>query len=246
MHSWSREEKIAFWSLVVAVVSCLVAIVSAPAFNRGASSASNRGIASFTDTTVVTTAPPVMSDTQAERLNRERADLQQRIREEQRRAEGEENMRLYWQRVTLRMARMESLAGEMAASGAPGYYTIRLQNDCSDTINVALYYRDLDDRWVLRGWWIVGPQEATKPGEVWTRNSIVYFYAYNENTIWSGSSDSLAMQTSLPDKRFYLLADEANPFQTSNPASMFRRDLGSVYSEFNQAFTCANNTEMKM
>lgn len=242
MHTWTRGEKIGFWSLVIALVSCLAAVASVPAFNRGEQSMSAQGTTSFTDSTVGATAY-VSPDTQAERLQREHAELQQRILEEQRSAGREENLRLHEQRVTLRKTRIEALAHDFERTSMPAYYSISLRNDCQTrSIDVALYYRDLDDKWVVRGWWQVRPNQTITPHAVWTRNGVVYFYGISGTSTWDGASDSTFVRVSIPDNLFYLFADEPNPYDRSNPVVMFRRDLPSTFQPYTQLFYCPSET----
>ena len=58
-------------------------------------------------------------------------------------------------------------------------FQVTLKNDCNEKINVAIYYKDLNEDWVTQGWWTVDPySEVLTTAKSW--NSIMYFYAYSD------------------------------------------------------------------
>jgi len=245
MRTWSRGDKIAFWSLLVAVVSCGAAIAAIPGLRTTDTSASATPFV----------VPPVREqpsiDTQAVRLQAQHDSFQKQLLEEQRVAVAEENLRLYKERIDLRRDRMDALAREMDAAGTRAYNTVSLSNQCGEEITVAIDYMDLDGKWVDRGWWRV-PASSTVLSDIRTKNHVMYFYGTAKSGLtWNGQADSVSLKRSIPDERFEFLSDDPHPYPNLIERVFFKRTLSPTdsFSEYTQTFTCnsgAPDTTKKM
>ncbi|HEX9735351.1 MAG TPA: DUF1036 domain-containing protein [Thermoanaerobaculia bacterium] len=78
------------------------------------------------------------------------------------------------------------------------YDRILLRSTCDVPVDVALYYLDLDQSWITRGWWSIKPGDTVTTNAM-TRNSPIYVYAENQavGRRWDGEGkeDSLSRRT---------------------------------------------------
>jgi hypothetical protein len=161
-----------------------------------------------------------------------------RLDEQSRRLE-DERRRLRDERVALRKERMLLLADRLGAGERRGYSRIVLRNTCSYAVAVALRYRDLDDEWIVRGWWEVAPKgEVTT--DAMTRHREIHFYAENQGVgrTWDGTGTAGATATTITDSRFDQL--ESEPFAYDGPRSVlfFGRQAPGDHADHVETFEC--------
>lgn len=63
-------------------------------------------------------------------------------------------------------------------------FTVKIQNNCWQRVQVAVRYKHLNDEWRTRGWYQIEPNASKVVLE--SRNTIYYFYAESQGTFWSG------------------------------------------------------------
>ncbi|WP_445628465.1 DUF1036 domain-containing protein [Nostoc sp. DSM 114167] len=87
-------------------------------------------------------------------------------------------------------------------------YQFRFSNNCSRPVQVALGYRNLNNKWETRGWWQFAPGEKdnlfSKGNPILSNNRIFYFYAetidngnrltWQSNTYMSVNGQSLGFR----------------------------------------------------
>lgn len=150
----------------------------------------------------------------------------------------EELRLLHDERIAARRDRIELIAdrheGEVRA-----YDKVALENRCPFVISVAIHYRDLDDRWITRGWWNVDPG-ATVDTDAKTRNSVLYFFAENRSVGKSFGGDGRDDSTtqSVVDSRFDQLDDDRWAYGEPRKVSFFRRDTGKEWIDHVESFEC--------
>ncbi|KMW57425.1 hypothetical protein AIOL_002389 [Candidatus Rhodobacter oscarellae] len=77
------------------------------------------------------------------------------------------------------------LVFDSAPARADGHaFKISFQNDCWQSVQVALNYRHLDGDWGVRGWYDIPPGETCFLAE--SKNRIYYYHAQSDGTDWSG------------------------------------------------------------
>lgn len=221
MHSWSRGDKIALWSLVVAIVSCVVAIRSMPRPDSLAGTNHLR-MEAGTDTSVAfydTLMAPPTADTTMDTL---------------------QSAWLQGPTVVPTTDSLVTVTTGPAEDSASVYYTLGLKNSCTFPIYVVLNHRDEQERWRTRGWWKVEPGATTYPDGVRSLNSIFYIYAETESQqlYWDGSKTAGSIVRNVPQHAFEHRDDLPTPFATSRPLSFFMRQISGTPTEYVQEFTC--------
>lgn len=160
------------------------------------------------------------------------------ILEEETAALHEELRLLHEERIAARRDRIELIAarhqGEVRA-----YDTIALENRCRFTVSAALHYKDLDDRWITRGWWNLEPG-ATVETDAKSRNSVLYFFAENraEGKSWTGDGQDDSLTLSVVDSRFDHLDDDRWPYDPPREVAFFRRQTGEEWVDHVESFEC--------
>jgi uncharacterized membrane protein len=150
----------------------------------------------------------------------------------------EELRLLHDERIASRRDRIELIAdrheGEVRA-----YDTIVFENRCPFVVSAAVHYKDLDDRWITRGWWNVDPG-ATVETDAKTRNSVLYLFAENRAASKAFDGDDLEDSTteSVVDSRFDQLDDDRWAYGEPRKVSFFRRDTGQDWVDWVETFEC--------
>jgi uncharacterized membrane protein len=171
----------------------------------------------------------------------ERAALeeQRERRDEGNRLAADEARRLHEERMSLRKERMLAIADRLARGEGRGYRRIVLRNACSYAVAVALRYQDLDDSWVVRGWWEIPPRgEITT--DAMTRDRQVHLYAENQavGRTWDGTGGEGALDVEITDSKFDQVEGEPFLYATSRKASFFRRDAAEGSPDITEVFEC--------
>ena len=221
MRAWSRGDRIAFWSLVVAVISCIAAIKSIPRPDPDP---------------VRAVVPHVLEKGGA---SDPRAAQQMALQQEQALATHDEAIRLFEARMDLRRQRMQTRREERSAAGLP-YNTVAIQNGCDQPIFVAVNYMELDDAWVTRGWWVVPPGQVGET-DVVTANRWVYLYAENQQAglVWSPQPGQFQQTKSVVAKAFTLPDGEPPVYPDTRTATFFGVDIGPTFQRYVHSFTCS-------
>jgi hypothetical protein len=223
MHSWSRGDKIALWSLVVAIVSCAVAIKSIPRPDTfGGYGDPYR--ATTTDTmTGVSEDTAMMPLSTVESLGDPEALLQDSTTVV----------------TTTDTVHPYDVGGPYET--APSHYTLGFKNSCSVPIYVAVNYRDVGNNWRTRGWWTVNPGETAKPAGVESNNTILYLYAENQiqSLYWEGSRSAGSIVRNVPTHEFELRDDTPLPFAETRPLSFYMWQITGSPGEYTHEFTCS-------
>jgi uncharacterized membrane protein len=226
MRDWTRGEKIGCWSMLVGTVTCLAVLATVPPF---------RGLLLrfFPESE----SPRSRETGQAE--SQEVLEQQKKLLEEQTLALREEARRLYEERIASRRERLESIAERYRKGGRREYDRILLHNKCSQLVAVSLYYLDLDEKWITRGWWEVAPG-GTMTTDAMTRNQYVYFFAENQRAglLWDGTGKEDSLSLSVSDSKFDHLQGERFLYQKPRSASFYRRDTGSSWTDHTEVFEC--------
>lgn len=231
MRAWSRGEKIGFFSLVVGVLTCTAVLLSLPAVQG----LIGRLLRSGEDSAPAAETPP---DAKTETLN-QLLEEQRRLLEEHSQATRAEVVKLHDERMDLRKQRIEVLAEKFQVDAKRSFDKLLLQNKCTHDVSVALYYMDLDDAWIARGWWTVKPGD-TVTTDAMTRNSYVYFFAENQTAgrKWDGEGKESSMSLSIADVKFDQLDGETSVYPSPRKVSFFRRETGNTWQDFTETFEC--------
>jgi uncharacterized membrane protein len=227
MRTWTRGEKIGAWSVVLGAVTTLAVLSNVPGLARlfGGSHASDRPERSAE-----------VGHTEASRLLLEQ---QRKLLEEQTAAAREELRRLHDERMTLRQARIETIADRFEGDGKESYDTILLHNTCGHPIDVALYYQDLDESWITRGWWGVKAGE-TVTTNAYTRNAYVYYFAENRTVgrTWDGAGQESALELPVVDAKFDHLEGESFVYEGPRKVAFYQRKTGDAWGDQTETFEC--------
>jgi uncharacterized membrane protein len=166
------------------------------------------------------------------------AEQLQALQEQAQLLEGE-ILRLHQERMALRKERIQGLATQYTKGDARQYDRILLHNRCSFPLDVALYYRDLDDAWIARGWWRVEP-DATVTTDAMSRTSPVYFYAENltESRVLDGTSDEGAQTLEVSNSRFDSVQEDAFRYPGLRSVSFYPRQTGEIWTDFVEELRC--------
>lgn len=213
--------------MVVGTVTCLAVLSTVPPF---------RDVLQRIYPEPAASAPRHVGHTQSqiEVLEQER-----KLLDEQTQAMREEARGLYEERVKVRYERIETIAERHRRGKQREYDRILLENKCRADVAVALYYLDLDDKWITRGWWQIPPGE-TMTTDAMTRNRYLYLYAENKSLgrEWDGTGgqDSLSLQIS--DSKFDHVKGERFLYDKPRSVSFFKRDTGEKWTDHKEVFEC--------
>src|SRR5688500_2156914 len=197
MRAWTRGERIGFFSLVVALVTCGAVVFSLPAVQRALRGEASAGAAVTPGAEAgPDAAPPPGSEAAV-------LEEQRQLLAEQTLAARQEVERLHEARMELWKERQKTLEERFTGAKERAYDRVFLRNNCSAPIQVAMYYRALDDSWVTRGWWSVAPGE-TRQTDVATRNQLLYFYAESGEIkwTWDGAGHAEWLERMFTDAKF--------------------------------------------
>lgn len=166
-------------------------------------------------------------------------DEQQRLLDEHRQTARDEALRLHEERMELRRERIGLLAEKWQRGGSKSFDSIELKNTCRHTLNVVLYYMDLDDQWIRRGWWEVKPGDTVST-DAMTRNAYVYFYAENlaEKVVLDGAGLEGALEMAVVDAKFDQLDGEAFLYPNSRNVWLYQRKTGNTWQDYLEELKC--------
>lgn len=119
------------------------------------------------------------------------------------------------------------------------HYEVKLQNNCSAKIWVAVCYFH-ENKWVTEGWWNLGPGESRNTSVITTYRHVYFYAGGDENWVWSGSADRKEDVKLLISKNKFRFVDGSLPRPTFNERSeyFFMKDMGDTFREYTQSFTC--------
>lgn len=206
--------------------------------SRGAAGAASLALVAL----VAACAPPGPSDRSGEaaytEAYRQLVEEHRALLAEETAALREELRLLHEERILARRDRIELIAdrhdGEVRA-----YDTISLENRCPFTVSVAIHYKDLDDRWISRGWWNVEPGVTTET-DAKTRNSVLYFFAENRSVgkSFDGEGRDDSTVESIVDSKFDHLDDDRWAYAEPRKVSFYRRATGEDWIDHVEIFEC--------
>lgn len=231
MRAWSRGERIGFFSLVVGALTCTAVLLSLPAVQG----LIGRLLRSEEEPAAVTKSA---ADPKTETLN-QLLEEQRRLLEEHSQATRAEVVKLHDERMDLRKQRIEVLAEKFHVDAKRNFDKILLHNKCTHDVSVALYYMDLDEAWIARGWWAVKPGD-TVTTDAMTRNSYVHFFAENQTAgrQWDGEGKESSLTLDIADVKFDQLDGETFVYPSPRKVSFFRRETGNTWKDFTETFEC--------
>lgn len=160
------------------------------------------------------------------------------ILDEEAAALREELRLLHDQRIAARRSRIDLIA-QTHEGDVRAYDTIALTNRCRFVVSAALHYKDLDDRWITRGWWNLDPG-ATVETDAKTRNSVLYFFAENqaEGKSFDGDGQDDSLTLSVVDSRFDHVDDDRWAYGEPRKVAFFRRQTGEDWVDHVESFDC--------
>lgn len=226
MRTWTRGEKIGCWSTLVGTITCLAVIYSlAPV-----QSLVHRLLPGGAEHSAV--VGPA-SDQQL------LLEQQRKLFEEQTLAAKEELRRLHEERILLRQQRLDSIAEGFTGKDSRQYDQIVLHNKCDQQVDVALYYLDLDEKWITRGWWGIAAGDSVTTNAM-TRNAYVYFYGENQATgrRWDGTGKPDSIALPVVNSKFDHLADETFVYDDPRTVAFYRRKTGDTWGDHVETFEC--------
>lgn len=166
-------------------------------------------------------------------------EQQAKLIDEQTQAAREQTRRLYDERIELRRQKILLISERLERGDQREYDKIALENRCPHEIAVALNYLDLDDKWIVRGWWNLKPGEETTT-DAMTRNAKIYFYAENLPTGWKWDGSNREGSRTLPvvDERFDYLEGETLLYEEPRYVSYYLVETGQDWQEHREVFEC--------
>ena len=175
------------------------------------------------------------------RLARERAAtvLERTRLAEQTRTMKEEVLRLHEERVAVRKDRLLAVAERLQEGERRDYARVVLRSGCPYEIAVALRYQDLDEAWVVRGWWLV-PARGKVTTDAMTRGRALYLYAENKavGRTWDGAGSDGSVSVTISDSKFDHVEGEPFPYEGSRSTSFFRHRGDEGSSDLEPVFEC--------
>lgn len=170
---------------------------------------------------------------------RQLVEEHRQVLDEESAALREELRLLHEERIAARRGRIALIAKRHREGDVRAYDTIALANRCRFTVSAALHYKDLDDRWITRGWWNLEPG-ATVETDAVTRNSVLYFFAENrsEGKNWTGDGRDDSLTLSVVDSRFDHLDDDRWAYEEPREVAFFRRETGEDWVDHVETFDC--------
>lgn len=166
-------------------------------------------------------------------------DARERLLDEHRQTARDEALRLHEERMELRRERVGLLAEKWQKGGTKTFDGIELKNTCQHTLNVVLYYMDLDDQWIRRGWWEVKPGDTVST-DARTRNAFVYFYAENlaEKVVLDGDGLEGALEMAVVNAKFDQLDGDPFLYPNSRNVWLYQRKTGNTWQDYVEELRC--------
>ena len=166
-------------------------------------------------------------------------DEQKKLLAEQGAAVKAELRGLYDERIKLRKERIAGIAERFTTAKGAEYDKVLLNNTCSFNIAVALYYMDLDDTWISRGWWTIAPGD-TVTTDAMSRNAYLYFYAENkeQGRTWDGKGKADSLELSIVDEKFDALEGDRFVYENPRTVSFYRKKTAERWGEHTETFEC--------
>ncbi len=166
-------------------------------------------------------------------------EAQSRLLEEQKQSVRQQALKLHAERIALRQERMDRLAEEWTLNGKRQYDRLVLVNRCRAEISVAVYYMDLDEKWITRGWWAVKPGDSVTTNAM-TRNAFVYFYAENlpAGIVIDGQGLEGALDLRVVEERFDQLDGEELLYANPRTLPFYQRKTASDWTDHEEVFEC--------
>ena len=154
-------------------------------------------------------------------------------------AAREQTRRLYDERIELRRQKIQLISERLESDGQREFDKILLVNQCPHEIAVAINYLDLDDKWIVRGWWNLKAGEETTT-DAMTKNAKIYFYAENIPSGWKFDGSNRPGSRMLPvvDERFDYLEGETNLYPNPRNVSFYLVETGTTWTEHREVFVC--------
>ena len=251
MRSWTRSEKIAAWTLLVAIASCPLVYYGLAKFGiiEGFSAQKHNQpqiVESLETKTFKESLTKSLKGNHGE-LSLAQKNVIEALRkktEEETIAFREEALRIYKERIEVRKKRIQKIADELDDdANGPKFDRISLKNSCDKSkIFVAVGYKDLAGEWVSRGWWSVKPKTEIQT-DIKTRNPHIYIYAEPKKSDigkWSGDNKDDSAQFNVIHGKFYLINKESPPYENYETVSFFYRYLGENWTNHKVEFVCNN------
>ena len=119
------------------------------------------------------------------------------------------------------------------------YDDIYLKNICTETIRVAIHYKDLEDKWVTHGWWEVDPYESIRTS-AYSRGRKIYFYAYSieSGKEWDGDSRELSIRKHIVSESFVRLQGFDLYGSNKRTVNFFGLETGENWKVITKTFSC--------
>lgn len=226
MRTWTRGEKIGCWSTVVGTITCLAVIYSLSPVQSLVRQLTSDD-AEHSEVTGQTADAQLL------------LEQQRKLFEEQTQAAKAELRRLHDERILLRQQRIDSIAKGFENKDSREYDRIVLHNKCDQQVDVALYYLDLDEKWITRGWWGIAAGDSVTTNAM-TRNAYVYFYGENQATgrLWDGAGKQDSIALPVVNSKFDHLAEETFVYENPRTVSFYHRKTGDTWGDHVEAFEC--------
>ena len=227
MRHWTRGEKIGCWGVVVGTVTCLAVLSTVPPFQGSV-------LRLLPDAVTQPSAQIGHTQSQIELLEQER-----KLLDEQTQTMREEARNLYEERVRARHERIAAIAERYRSGEKREYDRIIIENKCRADVAVALYYLDLDEKWITRGWWQVPPGESMTT-DAMTRNRYLFLYAENKGVgrSWDGTGTQASLSLRVSDSKFDHVEGERFLYEKPREVAFFRRDTGESWTDHKEVFEC--------
>ena len=166
-------------------------------------------------------------------------EQERKLLNEQTQSMQKEARSLHEERIRARYERIETIAERHRRGKEREYDRIVLANECPADVAVALYYLDLDEQWITRGWWQV-PPGGSLTTDAMTRNRYLYLYAENRRLerTWDGAGTPDAVDLTVSDSKFDHVKGDSFLYEEPRSVSFFRKDTGESWTDFKVTFQC--------
>jgi uncharacterized membrane protein len=159
--------------------------------------------------------------------------------EQERKLLNEQTQSMQKEARSLHDERIETIAARYRRGKEREYDRIVLANECPADVAVALYYLDLDEQWITRGWWQV-PPGGSLTTDAMTRNRYLYLYAENKRLerTWDGAGTPDGVDLTVSDSKFDHVKGDSFLYEEPRSVSFFRKDTGESWTDFKVTFQC--------
>ncbi len=166
----------------------------------------------------------------------------QRVAEDERKkreaAEAEAAKLRMENHIEKRHALMATMVTSFVSNGTDQFDKITLQNDCRETIHVAIRYLSLDKVWVTEGWWIVASRTSVLTN-LQSRGQTAYFYAKSDKYIWNGETTAGSVTNSIRGGRFIIIGAETIGGPDVTSVSFTPMSMESGWGNRTKTFVCS-------